>query len=828
MLSINNVTKIYSSKSKKEVVALNNVSLSFSNSGLTFILGPSGCGKTTLMNFLGGIDIPTEGRVEYDGQTIGEREEDLDEYRNQHVGFVFQDFNLLDNLTVFDNLALVCFDLSEEEKREKIAFYLEKVGLFGYENRYQNELSGGQIQRVAIARALLKESEILLADEPTGNLNQKLSREIFDLFKEISKEKLVVIVSHNEEFASLYADRIISLRDGEVIADEIINASEQKELPKKQSRSKKINAKTVFKMALWNIKSNKADVIITSIILFLCFACIAVTFSITDYNRLDADIKNLQSMDEIEIFEISRYDEYGQPLNSTPQIDRVLDLVEEVEYIKNGEISSSKDLIDFGLELYGGYNELSEDGIYVYDFLVKKAIEKELLFYDKEGTLPVEKSDVIDYSLLTNVYIHPQIETVASSFVDKSTLLKVDGIVKKLADPNPHQVFENEDEEKRMKYLVGIQNAVSIFYLKGGLFDSLNISMLAYSDHSTEISSYARSNSGTTGVYFGDYGLENFNITFASQLSRFLILTDSELIADKNFSQKDDYFTVSNKNEVYISLSLYNIIFDESSGGDYYLNALGGYNEYEVKNYPRHVGEKISMKIIDNFLPEFKLNFDELILKGIILDSSLSVDRMQGQMLLSNENYGEIFDFNEKPFILVKKDSIKSISKFVKTLNEYSIRPTYLGSRELSDYEFNVISSVSDLFSLLNAALIIVSILLTYNFINRQIKRKMREFGVLKAIGMRNKDVAKIFYLLISIICLSLIVTVIPLSIIATTVINGLAAAEIYSNLTVFFFKWWYAFTFIGFIAGVIFISSFFTISKFKKKKAIELIRGVQ
>ncbi len=127
MLSINNVTKIYSSKSKKEVVALNNVSLSFSNSGLTFILGPSGCGKTTLMNLLGGIDIPTKGRVEYDGQTIGKREEDLDEYRNQRVGFVFQDFNLLDNLTVFDNLALVCFDLSEEEKREKIAFWARKL-----------------------------------------------------------------------------------------------------------------------------------------------------------------------------------------------------------------------------------------------------------------------------------------------------------------------------------------------------------------------------------------------------------------------------------------------------------------------------------------------------------------------------------------------------------------------------------------------------------------------------------------------------------------------------------------------------------------------------
>ena len=138
--------------------------------------------QTCALPILGGIDIPTSGEVLVDKKNIGTNEKSLDEYRNRYIGFVFQEFNLINDMTVYDNLSLVCYE------EEKIKNVLKKVGLEGYEKRYPTELSGGQVQRVTIARALLKESRFLLADEPTGNLNNKMSIEIFELLKEISKE----------------------------------------------------------------------------------------------------------------------------------------------------------------------------------------------------------------------------------------------------------------------------------------------------------------------------------------------------------------------------------------------------------------------------------------------------------------------------------------------------------------------------------------------------------------------------------------------------------------------------------------------------------------
>lgn len=261
MFNIKDLSKIYNSKNKEEVKALDNINLSFDNQGLVFILGPSGCGKTTLLNLLGGIDIPTSGIIELNGNKISNTEEGLDIYRNLYIGFVFQDFNLIDNMSIFDNLSLVCFDIPEDERREKISCYLNKVGLKGYEKRYPKELSGGQIQRVAIARALLKDSLVLLADEPTGNLNHAMSIGIFDLFKEISKEKLVIVVSHNEELANNYADRIIKLRDGNIIEDNVINIVENKKVELFRE-PKNINKRQINNMVKQSLLSNKFDIII--------------------------------------------------------------------------------------------------------------------------------------------------------------------------------------------------------------------------------------------------------------------------------------------------------------------------------------------------------------------------------------------------------------------------------------------------------------------------------------------------------------------------------------------------------------------------------------
>ena len=196
MLELKNVKKIYHTKEKVDVIALDNINLSFPNNGLIFILGPSGSGKTTLLNLLGGIDQSTEGKIFYDGKNLLELS--MEDYRRNIVSFVFQEFNLIPNLNVYDNISLVTSKNEKNEKDKLVEDILLRLGLDGYQKRRIQELSGGQKQRIAIGRALAKGCKILLCDEPTGNLDSKSSKEIFEILKNISKEKLVIVNSHNE------------------------------------------------------------------------------------------------------------------------------------------------------------------------------------------------------------------------------------------------------------------------------------------------------------------------------------------------------------------------------------------------------------------------------------------------------------------------------------------------------------------------------------------------------------------------------------------------------------------------------------------------------
>lgn len=221
MIEFVNVTKIYKTGSSN-CVAVDHVSLTLPTRGFVAILGPSGCGKTTLLNLLGGLDQPTEGEMFVHHQSCANwKEQDWDRYRNQEVGFVFQNYYLLPHLSVHDNIALTLqMSHQTENIEEKIAAVLERVGLKGEQNKKPNMLSGGQMQRVAIARAMISHPSIILADEPTGALDSKNAEQILQLLKEISKDHLVVMVTHNEKAAETYADRRISLSDGKIIQDQ--------------------------------------------------------------------------------------------------------------------------------------------------------------------------------------------------------------------------------------------------------------------------------------------------------------------------------------------------------------------------------------------------------------------------------------------------------------------------------------------------------------------------------------------------------------------------------------------------------------------------------
>ena len=221
MLRLENIKKDYK-VADSFVHALKGINLSFRKSEFVSILGPSGCGKTTMLNIIGGLDKYTDGDLFICGKSTKEfNDRDWDVYRNHRIGFIFQSYNLIPHQTILENveLALTISGMSKAERVEKAKKALDRVGLKDQYNKKPNQLSGGQCQRVAIARALVNEPEILLADEPTGALDTVTSVQIMELIKEISQEKLVIMVTHNPELAMKYSTRIVKLIDGLVIED---------------------------------------------------------------------------------------------------------------------------------------------------------------------------------------------------------------------------------------------------------------------------------------------------------------------------------------------------------------------------------------------------------------------------------------------------------------------------------------------------------------------------------------------------------------------------------------------------------------------------------
>lgn len=265
-LQLKNIVKTYGS-GDYEVRALKGVSLGFRKNEFVSILGPSGCGKTTLLNIIGGLDRYTEGDLIIDGKsTKNYCDKDWDAYRNNCIGFVFQSYNLIPHQTVLANVELApeLSGIPKKQRKERAEKILERVGLKGQENKKPNQLSGGQMQRVAIARALVNDPEIILADEPTGALDTETSVQVMELLKEVAKDRLVIMVTHNPELAERYSTRIIRLLDGEKIADS--DPFEKEAVAESRvMRKPKMGFKTAFSLSLKNLISKKARTILTSV-----------------------------------------------------------------------------------------------------------------------------------------------------------------------------------------------------------------------------------------------------------------------------------------------------------------------------------------------------------------------------------------------------------------------------------------------------------------------------------------------------------------------------------------------------------------------------------
>lgn len=300
MLQVKNLKKSYKI-GEYEIKALDDVSFDIESGKLVAIVGPSGCGKTTLMNILGALDGDFEGDVTVSGKSLKEaKATDLDSYRKNTIGFIFQQFNLLNSQTSKQNvdLALDLSGISKKEKDNKANDLLERVGLSDQIKKKVNLLSGGQRQRVAIARALANNPEIILADEPTGALDAKTGEKVMDLLKEISKERLILMVTHAPELAQKYADVIINMEDGKIISIEenIAEESSNSVIPiiKEETKSK-MSVFTALKLSLRNAWLKKGRTLATAIGTSIGIAGIALAIAITSgtTNSVNTQVKGI-------------------------------------------------------------------------------------------------------------------------------------------------------------------------------------------------------------------------------------------------------------------------------------------------------------------------------------------------------------------------------------------------------------------------------------------------------------------------------------------------------------------------------------------------------
>ena len=370
MLELKNITKTYK-VADDEVQALKGISLKFREAEFVSILGQSGCGKTTLLNIIGGLDRYTTGDLIINGKsTKNFKDRDWDAYRNYKIGFVFQSYNLIGHQTVLSNveLALTIGGISKKERKERAIKALEEVGLKDQIHKKPNQLSGGQMQRVAIARALVNNPDIILADEPTGALDTKTSIQVMEILKNISKNKLIIMVTHNPELAEKYSSRIIKILDGNITEDSNPIEKEEKVLSgEEKNKIGRASMKlwTAFRLSLNNLLTKKARTILVAFAGSIGIIGIALVQSVS--NGFQAYVDSIQE-DTLTSY----------PLTITQESSNIVEMllsmkaekekgaeegfVEEEQYISSMLASlSTNDLKSFNKYLKEHYSEVEKD-----------------------------------------------------------------------------------------------------------------------------------------------------------------------------------------------------------------------------------------------------------------------------------------------------------------------------------------------------------------------------------------------------------------------------------------------------------------------------------
>ena len=770
MLELKNIKKDYITSDTK-VTALKGINIDFRENEFVSILGPSGCGKTTLLNIIGGLDDYTKGDLIINGRSTKEyKDSDWDTYRNHNIGFVFQSYNLIPHQTVLSNveLALTLSGVSPQERKKRAIKVLEEVGLKDQINKKPNQLSGGQMQRVAIARALVNDPDILLADEPTGALDSKTSIQIMEILKKISKNKLIIMVTHNPELAEKYSSRIIKLLDGNIISDSNPYKHKEQEEQKFVTKGKKsMSLLTALSLSLNNLMTKKGRTFLTAFAGSIGIIGIALILS------LSSGVQNY--IDSIEEDTLSTYpiSIYEQTVDMSSLMISMMGMNEKKDHdfdkiysnnIMNNIIETMSNQIQKN-DLHEFKNYLEKSNITNYTNDIKYGYNITLNIYNSDYSNGIIKS--YPNEIFDNIGISEMMGKNTMG-VDSSTTTQT-------------EVFEQLiDNEKLLK---------DQYTLLSGTYPKEYNEVVLIVDENNEISDYTLYSLGVLDTK-----------PLKETLQKILSGQESEFTSvDTNYNYNE---LLDIKFKLVLSTDYYqkngNIYIDKSTDEDHVKNLIDNGVELKITGIIKPNEERISSsnygrvgytkKLLDyainktletDIAKEQLANKDINILTGLEFNNDFDINNLtpeqkyylqtlsQEQLLslissMENNNYDSVIktlgivdkeypsSINIYPKDFDSKEQIETlIENYNKEKTDNNELDKVINYTDIVGLMMNSVTSVVNVISYVLIAFVAISLVVSSIMIGIityiSVLERTKEIGILRAIGASKKDVSRVF-----------------------------------------------------------------------------------
>ena len=778
MLELKNIKKDYKT-STETVHALKGISIKFREKEFVAILGQSGCGKTTLLNIIGGLDHYTSGDLIINGKSTKEfKDREWDSYRNHSIGFVFQSYNLIPHQNILSNveLALTISGVSKKERRKRAKEALEKVGLGDKIHQRPNELSGGQMQRVAIARAIVNNPDIILADEPTGALDTKTSVQVMEILKEISKEHLVIMVTHNPDLAEKYATRTIRILDGEITDDSNPYNEENENIDKSKKKKPSMSFLTALSLSLNNLMTKKGRTILTafagSIGIIGIALILALSTGVQNYiNNIEEETLSSYPV-TIEESTIDLGGMMTSLMDNESEVENREDNKIYAKYITNSMLDTfANDVKSNNLKKFKEYLE-SSNSIKDYANAIQYSYDLNLNLYKSDtsnGVIQVNPSTVAG-----KMGMETMVEAGTDMLGSNSAMMSSVNVFSELFDnqemlDNQYELLDGKWPENYNEVVVIVDknNEISDYTLYSlGIMNQDEIEeKMSKIENNEEI----EENEEQVSYNYNDF----LNLTFKMLLNSDYYDKENGTWVDRRDNKdyiKEKVDSAEAIKVVGIVKQKENSVSSNTQGGIGYTKALTEYVINKAKDADI-VKEQIDNPEVNVFTgldfpeegEEEEFSLDNLSMEQKMQLASMNAEDLRNLLDAYAENSEASYDGNLKKLGVIDLNSPTSISIYPKDFDaKEAISNAITEYNNLQENEndkinytdtvgimMNSVSTIVDTISYVLIAFVAISLIVSSIMIGIityiSVLERTKEIGILRAIGASKKDISRVF-----------------------------------------------------------------------------------